>query len=88
MEIEKKEKRGRKKGSKGIKIKYHVEFCDLLHGDPKWITFDCSTQYEISNKLQQDYQVNISRDIIQNIILNRFNKKSNYPYLKVTVMTN
>ena len=83
--MDQKKTRGRKKGSVACKPKYRIQYCNLNSVKPEWITFDCSSQQEISNKLKNDYDFVISRDVIQNIISNRFNKQS-IPYLKISLL--
>ena len=79
-----KQKRGRRLGTLAIKPKYQVQYCDLTQDPPTWHTFQGSSQADISKKLKDNYHVSISRDIIQNIITDRFNKRASKPYLKIT----
>ena len=83
MDLTKKETRGRKKGSVARKPRYVISYCNLKSDNPVWITFECCSQSEIALKLQNDYQFKISRDVFQNILLNRFHKKE-IPFLKIT----
>ena len=75
---------GRPAGKKTCKCRYTLSVIDFQSDEPKWIVYQCTSYDDMKTILSEKHQMAMSRDVLQNRLLNRFNKKEQYKYLKIT----
>ena len=74
---------GRHFGQKTSKCKYNLMVFDYNSDEPSWITYTCCSYPDIINVLKEKHDIKMTRDVVQNIVLNRYNKKGQYKYIKI-----
>ena len=75
---------GRPLGKKTSAPKYNVSLIDCHLNNPIWIDYKCSSYGDIIKILKDNHNITLTRDVIQNITLNRNNQKSQYAFFKIT----
>ena len=73
---------GRPKGLKSSVQKYHLKY--LNDDNPHWNEYDCVSYNDICYILLNKHNIQLSRHIIQNIALQRRDKKNSYLNIKIT----
>jgi hypothetical protein len=73
----------RPKGKLTSNYHYILKYLDMNMINPTWKEYYCCTYNDMQNKLKDYHNVVYSRDTLQNIALNRFQKRNLYPNVKV-----
>lgn len=75
---------GRRKGDIRKKPQYVLRYLNPDDDVPAWATYECASYADIAKVLKDNYNLNFSRDKLQNIYLNRNNKQKFYQNIKIT----
>lgn len=78
---------GRKDGNINKKLKYRIHAIDVTIPNPQWESFDCTTYQSACETLQNKYHISTSRNVLQNILLNRL-KIVNHQNIKIELLNN
>ena len=79
---------GNIKGSKWRKPQYILKYLDCDDDIPVWHDHECPSYAYMIDLLKAKYNLTLTRDILQNICLNRNNKQKFYPNIKVIRISN
>jgi hypothetical protein len=71
------------KGFKRTKPQYNINYLDINSVNPEWINYQCSSYEDIINILQTNHNIKYTRNILQNIALNRYSKLKRYPNITI-----
>lgn len=77
---------GRPKGNKGgkwTKPQYVLRYLDIDDDVPIWVEHECPTYEYMQQLLLNKYNERFSRDMLQNIRLNRNNKFKQYRHIQI-----
>ena len=75
---------GRRKGDKRVKPRYILRYLDTNDTIPMWIEHELASYADMIKLLEDRYNEKYTRDTLQNIRLNRNNKKRYYPHLQIS----
>jgi hypothetical protein len=67
------------------KEKFTIEILKISNDkEPShWESFNVSTYKQAVNQIKEQYNYHVSRDILQNILLNRNNIRNHYPHIRM-----
>lgn len=68
---------------KHTKSKYSLSILDFKSEEPKWVSYSCCSYDDIIKLLKENHSITMTRDVVQNIALDRYNKRGQYKYIKI-----
>ena len=74
---------GRPIGRKTSKPNYRVKYLDTTDNNPEWYIYECATYRDITKIIKEKHSQTFSRDVLQNIMLQRYIKTGKYNYIQV-----